>query len=145
MRMQNQYSASSTKDARSNSPLFRRFFWGRRDITARPIKVGNMTVNTASPRTLYDKIWDLHVVKTYADGTHLLYVDRHLVQEVSSPQAFAGLSAAKRRIRRPDAQIAVADHAVPTRDRHMPMIEGLAARQVARLEENCARHSIPYT
>ncbi|MBC2774572.1 3-isopropylmalate dehydratase large subunit [Rhizobium sp. AQ_MP] len=103
-----------------------------------------MTLNTASPRTLYDKIWDLHVVKTYTDGTDLLYIDRHLVQEVSSPQAFAGLTAANRRIRRPDAQIAVADHAVPTRDRHLPMVEGLASRQVARLQENCAAHGIPY-
>ena len=95
-------------------------------------------------RTLYDKVWDQHVVKTYDDGSVLLYIDRHLVQEVSSPQAFAGLIDAGRALRRPEAHIAVADHAVPTRLRHLPLPEGLAARQVARLEENCARFGIGY-
>jgi 3-isopropylmalate/(R)-2-methylmalate dehydratase large subunit len=77
-------------------------------------------------------------------GSALLYIDRHLVQEVSSPQAFAGLIDQHRTLRRPDAHIAVADHAVPTRLRHLPLPEGLAARQVARLEENCARFGISY-
>ncbi|WP_136684304.1 3-isopropylmalate dehydratase large subunit [Falsirhodobacter xinxiangensis] len=95
-------------------------------------------------RTLFDKIWDAHVVKTYADGTDLLYIDRHLVQEVSSPQAFAGMAAAGRALHRPDAHIAVADHAVPTKDRHVTLREGLAAAQVARLRENTAIHAIPY-
>jgi 3-isopropylmalate/(R)-2-methylmalate dehydratase large subunit len=95
-------------------------------------------------RTLYDKVWDSHVVKTYADGASLLYVDRHLVQEVSSPQAFEGLTAAGRRFRRADAHVAVADHAVPTRQRHLPMSDGLASRQVARLISNAREFGIPY-
>lgn len=97
-----------------------------------------------SPRTLYDKIWDAHVVKTYADGSDLLYIDRHLVQEVSSPQAFAGIQASDRPLRRPDAHISVADHAVPTRDRHLSLREGLAAAQVARLRRNAQRHGVTY-
>lgn len=103
-----------------------------------------MSENSARPRTLYEKVWDLHVVKNYPDGTSLLYVDRHLVQEVSSPQAFAGLSASQRSIRRPDAHIAVADHAVPTAGRDQSLSDGLASRQVARLEENCEAFGVPY-
>ncbi len=95
-------------------------------------------------RTLYDKVWDAHVVKSYADGTDLIYIDRHLVQEVSSPQAFAGMVAAGRSLRRPDAHIAVADHAVPTRNRHISLREGLAAAQVARLHDNTRKHGIRY-
>ena len=94
--------------------------------------------------TLYDKVWAQHVVKNYDDGDSLLYIDRHLVQEVSSPQAFAGLIAENRRLRRPDAHIAVADHAVPTRFRSNPLPDGLAARQVSRLMDNAERFSIPY-
>ena len=94
--------------------------------------------------TLYDKVWAGHVVKRDDDGSCLLYVDRHLVQEVSSPQAFAGLIARGRRVRRPEAHLAVADHAVPTSGRDRPLPDGLAARQVARLEENAARFGIPY-
>ena len=94
--------------------------------------------------TLYDKVWAQHVVKNYDDGDSLLYIDRHLVQEVSSPQAFAGLIAENRRLRRPDAHIAVADHAVPTRFRSNPLPDSLAARQVSRLTDNAERFSIPY-
>ena len=97
-----------------------------------------------SALTLYDKVWQQHVVKTYEDGSVLLYIDRHLVQEVSSPQAFAGLIAQNRGIRRPDAHVSVADHAVPTRHRDRPLPDGLAARQVSRLEENARRFAIPY-
>ncbi|MDO6966003.1 3-isopropylmalate dehydratase large subunit [Rhizobium alvei] len=95
-------------------------------------------------KTLYDKVWQSHVIKDFDDGTSLLYIDRHLVQEVSSPQAFAGLAAQNRRFRRPDAHIAVADHAVPTRLRHLGLPDGLAARQVARLKENCQSFGIGY-
>ncbi len=97
-----------------------------------------------SALTLYDKVWQQHVVKTYEDGSVLLYIDRHLVQEVSSPQAFAGLIAQNRSIRRPDAHVSVADHAVPTRNRDRPLPDGLAARQVSRLAENARRFGIPY-
>ncbi len=99
---------------------------------------------SAAPRTLYDKVWDSHVVKTYDDGNCLLYIDRHLVQEVSSPQAFAGLVAANRTLRRPSAHIAVADHAVPTMGREKPLPEGLAKRQVSRLAQNAERFGVNY-
>nr|MDQ4087526.1 aconitase family protein [Pseudomonadota bacterium] len=66
------------------------------------------------PRTLYEKIWDAHVVATRPDGTDLLYIDRHLIHEVTSPQAFEGLRLRGRRVRRPELTLAVADHAVPT-------------------------------
>ncbi|MDN2583109.1 3-isopropylmalate dehydratase large subunit [Aquibium sp. ELW1220] len=95
-------------------------------------------------RTLYDKVWDSHAVKTYEDGSTLLYVDRHLVQEVSSPQAFDGLKAMGRALRRPDAHVAVADHAVPTRMRDKPLPDGLAARQVSRLVDNARAFGVPY-
>jgi 3-isopropylmalate/(R)-2-methylmalate dehydratase large subunit len=95
--------------------------------------------------SLYEKIWNRHVVKRYDDGSDLLYIDRHLVQEVSSPQAFAGLTANGRSVRRTAAQIAVADHAVSTRrSGGLPRGDGLAAKQVARLEENCAAFGLAY-
>src|SRR3546814_4657962 len=71
----------------------------------------------SKPRTLYDKIWDTHVVHASEDGTSILYIDRHLVHEVTSPQAFEGLRMTGRRPRRPDAALAVPDHNVPTSDR----------------------------
>jgi 3-isopropylmalate/(R)-2-methylmalate dehydratase large subunit len=95
-------------------------------------------------KTLYDKVWADHVVKQYEDGSCLLYIDRHLVQEVSSPQAFAGLAKSGRAVRRPAAHLAVADHAVPTAGRDRPLADGMATRQLARLAENSARFAIPY-
>ena len=68
----------------------------------------------AKPRTLFDKIWDSHVVEKLPDGTCILYIDRHLLHEVTSPQAFEGLRVAGRKLRRPDLTIAVADHNIPT-------------------------------
>lgn len=103
-----------------------------------------VTENSSAPQTLYDKVWNSHVVKNYSDGTSLIYVDRHLVQEVSSPQAFAGLEETGRNLRRPDAHIAVADHAVPTTNRSSPLKEGLAAKQVTRLVENTQKFDISY-
>jgi 3-isopropylmalate/(R)-2-methylmalate dehydratase large subunit len=94
--------------------------------------------------TLYEKVWQQHVVKSYDDGSALLYIDRHLVQEVSSPQAFAGLMGEGRGLRRPASHLAVADHAVPTRLRHLPPVDGLASRQVSRLRANCERFGIRY-
>jgi 3-isopropylmalate/(R)-2-methylmalate dehydratase large subunit len=94
--------------------------------------------------TLYDKVWGRHVVKTYDDGDDLLYIDRHIVHEVSSPQGFAGLIAQQRQVRRPNAHIAVADHAVPTRRRDTMAPESLAGRQISHLEANAERFSIPY-
>jgi 3-isopropylmalate/(R)-2-methylmalate dehydratase large subunit len=96
------------------------------------------------PRTLFDKIWDAHVVDRQPDGTCLLYIDRHLVHEVTSPQAFEGLRAAKRRVRRPDATIAVADHNVPTTDRSRGIEEPESRLQVETLERNVKEFGIPY-
>ena len=95
-------------------------------------------------RTLYDKLWDSHVVTDYDNGDALIYIDRHLVHEVSTPQAFEGLKARKVPLRRADAHLAVADHAVPTRARQSMLRESLAARQISRLIENCALFDIPY-
>ena len=77
----------------------------------------------ASLRTLFDKIWDGHLAHRQDDGTCLLYVDRHLVHEVTSPQAFEGLRLTGRKVRRPEAALAVADHNVPTTDRSKGIAE----------------------
>ncbi len=88
-------------------------------------------------RTLFEKIWDAHVVRDVEGGRALLYIDRHLVHEVTSPQAFEGLRLTGRRVRRPDATIAVLDHNVPTYDRALPVRQADSALQIATLEENC--------
>ncbi|HKF70738.1 MAG TPA: 3-isopropylmalate dehydratase large subunit [Stellaceae bacterium] len=98
----------------------------------------------AQPRTLFDKIWDAHVVDRQTDGTCLVYIDRHLVHEVTSPQAFEGLRIAKRKVRRPDATIAVADHNVPTTDRSRGIEEPESRLQVETLEKNVKEFGIPY-
>jgi 3-isopropylmalate/(R)-2-methylmalate dehydratase large subunit len=98
----------------------------------------------ARPRTLFDKIWDSHLVHRQDDGTCLLYIDRHLVHEVTSPQAFEGLRAAGRRVRRPEAALAVADHNVPTTDRSKGIVEEESRIQVETLEKNCAEFGIRY-
>jgi 3-isopropylmalate/(R)-2-methylmalate dehydratase large subunit len=96
------------------------------------------------PRTLFDKIWDAHVVERSDDGTCLLYIDRHLVHEVTSPQAFEGLRLAGRRVRRTDATIAVADQNVPTVDRSGGIAEPESLLQVETLERNVAEFGVPY-
>jgi 3-isopropylmalate/(R)-2-methylmalate dehydratase large subunit len=98
----------------------------------------------ATPRTLYDKIWDNHLVDRQEDGTALLYIDRHLVHEVTSPQAFEGLRMAGRHVRRPDATLAVADHNVPTTDRSAGIADPESALQVETLEKNCAEFGIEH-
>ncbi|MFZ1108563.1 MAG: 3-isopropylmalate dehydratase large subunit [Rhodomicrobium sp.] len=98
----------------------------------------------SAQRTLYDKIWDDHVVETQADGTSLLYIDRHLIHEVTSPQAFEGLRAAGRTVRAPQKTLAVVDHNVPTTDRSHGIDDPEAALQVATLSDNCAEFGIEY-
>ena len=98
----------------------------------------------AEPRTLFDKVWDSHVVERLPDGTCILYIDRHLVHEVTSPQAFEGLRTAGRRVRRPDATIAVADHNIPTSDRRKGIEEPESRLQVETLEKNVAAFGVPY-
>jgi 3-isopropylmalate/(R)-2-methylmalate dehydratase large subunit len=101
-------------------------------------------MSATSPRTLFDKIWDDHVVEQLADGTALLYIDRHLVHEVTSPQAFEGLRAAGRRVHAPEATIAVADHNIPTSDRRHGIPEPESRLQVETLEENVREFGVPY-
>ncbi|HET9019330.1 MAG TPA: 3-isopropylmalate dehydratase large subunit [Acetobacteraceae bacterium] len=98
----------------------------------------------AEPRTLFDKVWDSHVVERLPDGTCILYIDRHLVHEVTSPQAFEGLRLARRPVRRPDATIAVVDHNVPTTDRSKGIEEPESRLQVETLERNVAEFGVPY-
>jgi 3-isopropylmalate/(R)-2-methylmalate dehydratase large subunit len=93
-------------------------------------------------RTLYDKIWDEHVVHTEEDGTAVLYIDRHLVHEVTSPQAFEGLDLAGRKVWRLSANLAVSDHNVPTTDRSQGIADPISRLQVETLDRNCDRHGI---
>ncbi|WP_407941834.1 3-isopropylmalate dehydratase large subunit [Methylobrevis albus] len=99
---------------------------------------------TSTPRTLYDKIWDDHVVDTQPDGTALLYIDRHLVHEVTSPQAFEGLRTAGRKVHQPQKTLAVVDHNVPTTDRSQPNEDPESAAQIAALAENTREFGIEY-
>ena len=95
------------------------------------------------PRTLLDKIWDAHTVATLDTGETLLYVDLHLLHEVTSPQAFEGLRQAGRGVRRPDRTVATVDHNVPTTDRSRPIADPVARAQVDALGVNCRTHRIP--
>ncbi|MSP48514.1 MAG: 3-isopropylmalate dehydratase large subunit [Alphaproteobacteria bacterium] len=95
-------------------------------------------------RTLFDKIWDGHLVDWQADGTCLIYIDRHLVHEVTSPQAFEGLRLAGRKVRRPDLTLAVADHNVPTTDRSHGIVDEESRIQVETLDENARVFGVPY-
>jgi 3-isopropylmalate/(R)-2-methylmalate dehydratase large subunit len=93
-------------------------------------------------KTLYDKIWEDHIVHQQSDGTELLYVDRHLIHEVTSPQAFEGLRIKKRKVRRPDLTLAVADHNVPTSDRSKGIADEESRIQVDTLRNNCKEFSV---
>src|ERR1044072_896607 len=93
-------------------------------------------------RTLFDKIWDAHVVREAAGEPALLYIDLHLVHEVTSPQAFDGLRAAGRRVRRPDLTVATIDHNVPTTDRSLPIADEIASKQIETLRANCAKFGV---
>src|SRR5215467_9575493 len=96
------------------------------------------------PRTLYDKIFDDHIVDRQPDGTCLLYIDRHLVHEVTSPQAFEGLRVAGRKVRAPEKTLAVVDHNVPTTDRSHGIDDPESALQIATLAENAREFGIEY-
>src|SRR3954470_14593802 len=105
---------------------------------------------TPRPQTLYEKIWNAHVVERRDDGTCLIYIDRHLVHEVTSPQAFEGLRLAGRKVRRPDLTLAVPDHNLPTTPRldakgsRLPISDPRSAEQLATLEANVAEFEVPY-
>jgi 3-isopropylmalate/(R)-2-methylmalate dehydratase large subunit len=102
------------------------------------------TVKMSKPRTLFDKIWEDHLVDTQEDGTCLIYIDRHLVHEVTSPQAFEGLRTAGRKVRRTDLTLAVADHNTPTTDISEGIIEEESRIQVQTLEDNVKAFDVPY-
>jgi len=99
---------------------------------------------TDTAKTLFDKVWESHVVERLDDGTCVLYIDRHLVHEVTSPQAFEGLRLAGRAVRRPDATIAVVDHNIHTSDRSQSIAEPESRLQVETLEANVAEFGVPY-
>jgi len=94
-------------------------------------------------KTLFDKIWEKHVVDNVEGGPSVLYIDRHLIHEVTSPQAFAGLKARGIKVRRPDKTVATPDHNIPTIDQHLPIHDELSRFQVNKLKENCEEHNIP--
>ncbi|MGL5735394.1 MAG: aconitase family protein, partial [Beijerinckiaceae bacterium] len=98
----------------------------------------------SAPRTLYDKIWDDHMVDQQPDGTCLLYIDRHLVHEVTSPQAFEGLRMTGRKVRAPQKTLAVVDHNVPTSDRTKGIDDAESALQVETLAKNAADFGVEY-
>jgi 3-isopropylmalate/(R)-2-methylmalate dehydratase large subunit len=97
-----------------------------------------------TPRTLYDKIWEAHLVHNSAGEAAIIYIDRHLVHEVTSPQAFEGLRLAGRKVRRPELALAVADHNVPTTDRSHGIADAESALQVATLEKNAREFGVEY-
>jgi 3-isopropylmalate/(R)-2-methylmalate dehydratase large subunit len=94
------------------------------------------------PRTIIEKLWDSHVVEAAPGAPVLLYIDLHLVHEVTSPQAFDGLRERGLKVRRPDLTIATADHSIPTTDRSLPIVDAIAAKQLAQLEANCVEFGI---
>src|SRR5210317_1715050 len=95
-----------------------------------------------APRTMFQKIWDQHVVHAEEGMQTILYIDLHLVHEVTSPQAFEGMRLAKRKVRRPERTIATPDHNVPTTDRHLPIADDFSRRQVDALRNNCNESGI---
>jgi hypothetical protein len=95
-------------------------------------------------KTLYDKIWDAHLVDSPPGETPVLYIDRHLVHEVTSPQAFEGLRMSGRKVRRPELTLAVADHNVPTKDRDQGITEPESKLQVETLEKNAKDFGVEY-
>ena len=97
-----------------------------------------------APRTLYDKLWDDHLVDEQPDGTALIYIDRHLVHEVTSPQAFEGLRTAGRKVHAPEKTLAVVDHNVPTSDRTLPNPDPESAEQIAVLAQNAKDFGLTY-
>ena len=93
-------------------------------------------------KTLYDKVWESHIVHQEAGKPALIYVDLHLIHEVTTPQAFEGLRAAGRKVRQPGRTFATVDHAIPTTNRNLPFKDPIAAQQVEKLRENCKEFGI---
>ena len=97
---------------------------------------------STKPRTLFEKIWDDHVVYDEPGQQTILYIDLHLVHEVTSPQAFEGLRLAGRKVRRPERTVATADHNVPTTDRSLPILDPISKQQIDTLRNNCREFGI---
>ena len=95
-------------------------------------------------KTLFEKIWEKHVVRTVEDGPSVLYIDKHFIHEVTSPQAFKGLEKRDLKVFRPAQIVATADHNVPTIDQHLPIKEELSRKQVEALKTNCANFGIDW-
>jgi 3-isopropylmalate/(R)-2-methylmalate dehydratase large subunit len=95
-------------------------------------------------KTLFEKIWDKHVIKTIEGGPSILYVDKHLIHEVTSPQAFKGLEQRGLKVARPQQVVATVDHNVPTLDQHLPIVEELSRKQVETLKHNCEKFGIEF-
>ena len=93
-------------------------------------------------KTLFEKVWDNHVVDSIPNGPSIIYIDKHLIHEVTSPQAFSGLNKRNIKVFRPDKTIATADHNVPTTNQHLPIKEALSRNQVETLNENCREHGV---
>lgn len=100
------------------------------------------TRTNMATKTLFDKIWDAHIVEEIADGPQVIYIDRHLIHEVTSPQAFSGIEKRGVPLFRPQQTIATADHNVPTKNQHLPIEDPLSKNQVDALIENCANHGV---
>ena len=94
------------------------------------------------PRTLFQKIWDAHIVAREPEAPEVLYIDLHLVHEVTSPQAFTVLREKGLRVRRPDRTVATMDHSTPTTDMSLPMADDMAAKQLRQMQTNCADFDI---
>jgi len=103
-----------------------------------------MTSSASMPRTLFQKIWDNHIVHAEEDRQTILYIDLQLVHEVTSPQAFEGLRLTGRQVRRPERTVATADHNVPTTDRSLPILDQISKQQIDTLRQNCQEFGIKY-
>ena len=95
-------------------------------------------------KTLFDKVWDAHVVSSVPDGPDVLFIDRHMVHEVTSPVAFLGLKNSRIKVLYPERTFATADHNTPTMNQHLPVADALSANQLEALERNAAEHGISY-
>src|ERR1051326_3410247 len=122
----------------TRAPLIRTIQDGARN------RARDRTTAMAKPRTLYDKIWDDHLVDEQPDGTCLIYIDRHIVHEVTSPQAFEGLRLSGRKVHSPEKTLLVVDHNVPTSDRKLPNPDPESAAQIAYLAENAKLFGLEY-
>src|SRR5215210_2550190 len=96
----------------------------------------------ASPRTMFQKIWDAHVVDAPAGKPTVLYIDLQLVHEVTSPQAFEGLRLTGRKVRRPELTVATPDHNIPTTDRSLPIADPISRQQIETLRQNCREFGV---